>query len=80
MTIDTNAMISISEANQNFSKVARLVHEMGSAVILKSNVPRYIVLDFSKADQDSVAADEDVLAISKRIMAQNKEAYEVLAK
>lgn len=78
MTIDTNAMISISEANQNFSKVARLVDEMGSAVILKNNVPRYIVLDFSKADQDSVAADEDVLAISKRIMAQNKEAYEVL--
>ena len=80
MSIDTNAMISISEANQNFSKVARLVDEMGSAVILKNNVPRYIVLDFSKADQDSVAADEDVLAISKRIMAQNKEAYEVLAK
>lgn len=80
MTIDTNAMISISEANQNFSKVARLVDEMGSAVILKNNVPRYIVLDFSKANQDSVAADEDVLAISKRIMAQNKEAYEVLAK
>ena len=80
MTIDTNAMISISEANQNFSKVARLVDEMGSAVILKNNVPRYIVLDFSKADQDSVAAAEDVLAISKRIMAQNKEAYEVLAK
>ena len=80
MTIDTNAMVSISEANQNFSKVARLVDEMGSAVILKNNVPRYIVLDFSKADQDSVAADEDVLAISKRIMAQNKEAYEVLAK
>ena len=80
MTIDTNAMISISEANQNFSTVARLVDEMGSAVILKNNVPRYIVLDFSKADQDSVAADEDVLAISKRIMAQNKEAYEVLAK
>ena len=80
MTIDTNARISISEANQNFSKVARLVDEMGSAGILKNNVPRYIVLDFSKADQDSVAADEDVLAISKRIMAQNKEAYEVLAK
>ena len=43
-------------------------------------IRRNIVLDFSKADQDSVAADEDVLAISKRIMAQNKEAYEVLAK
>ena len=27
MTIDTNTMVSISEANQNFSKVARLVDE-----------------------------------------------------
>ena len=39
MTIDTKTLISISEANQNFSKVARLVDEYGSAVILKNNIP-----------------------------------------
>lgn len=66
MTIDTNTMVSISEANQNFSKVARLVDERGSAVILKNNVPRYIVIDFSKMDEDVVALDEDVLSISKK--------------
>lgn len=80
MTIDTNTMISISEANQNFSKVARLVDEHGSAVILKNNVPRYLMIDFSKADEDVIASDEDVLSISKRIIEQNREAYEVLAK
>lgn len=80
MTIDTNTMISISEANQNFSKVVRLVDERGSAVILKNNVPRYLVIDFSKADEDVIASDEDVLSISKRIIEQNREAYEVLAK
>ncbi len=80
MTIDTNTMVSISEANQNFSKVARLVDERGSAVILKNNVPRYLVIDFSKADEDTVASGEDVLSVSKRLLAQNKEAYEVLAK
>ena len=80
MTIDTNTMVSISDANQNFSKVARLVDERGSAVILKNNVPRYLVIDFSKADEDIIAADEDVLSISKKLMAQNQEAYEVLAK
>ena len=80
MTIDTNTMISISEANQNFSKVARLVDELGSAVILKNNVPRYLVIDFSKVDKDIIASDEDVLSISQKLMAQNKEAYEVLAK
>ena len=80
MTIDTNTMVSISEANQNFSKVARLVDEKGSAVILKNNVPRYLVIDFSKANADIVASDDDVLSISKKLIAQNKEAYEVLAK
>lgn len=72
MTIDTKTLISISEANQNFSKVARLVDECGSAVILKNNVPRYLVIDFSKAEQETTASDEDVLSISKRLMEQNK--------
>ena len=80
MTIDTNTMVSISEANQNFSKVAILVDEKGSAVILKNNVPRYLVIDFNKANADIVASDDDVLSISKKLIAQNKEAYEVLAK
>ena len=79
MTIDTNTMVSITEANQNFSKVARLVDEHGSAVILKNNVPRYLVIDFSKAENDAIASDEDVLSISKRLIEQNREAYEVLA-
>lgn len=80
MTIDTNTMISITEANQNFSKVTKLVDERGTAVILKNNVPRYLVIAFSKADESAVAPDEDVLAISKRLLKKNKEAYEVLAK
>ena len=80
MTIDTDTMISITEANQNFSKVARLVDEKGSAVILKNNMPRYLVISFSKADKDVTASDEDVLTVSKKLLEQNKEAYEVLAK
>ena len=80
MTIDTNSMISITEANQNFSKVTRLVDEKGSAVILKNNVPKYLVIDFSKAEESIVADDDDVLSVSKRLMKKNKKAYEVLAK
>ena len=80
MTIDTNTLISITEANQYFSKVTRLVDERGSAVILKNNVPRYLVIDFSKADNEAIASDEDVMAISERLLKKNMEAYEVLAK
>ena len=80
MNINTNNLVSITEANQNFSKVTKLVDERGTAVILKNNVPRYLVIEFSKADESAVAPDEDVLAISKRLLKKNKEAYEVLAK
>ena len=80
MTIDTNTMISISEANQNFSKVTKVVDEHGTAVILKNNVPRYLVIDFSKAEKEKTADTEDVLSISERLIKQNMEAYEVLAK
>ncbi len=80
MTIDTNTMISITEANQNFSKVAKIVDEHGTAVILKNNIPRYLVIDFSKAEKEKVASNEDVFAISEQLIKQNTEAYEVLAK
>lgn len=80
MTIDTNNLVSITEANQNFSKVARLVDEKGAAVILKNNVPRYILMEFSEAEKMQVAADEDVEAISKRLIAKYADAYKELAK
>ena len=79
MMVNTDNLISITEANQNFSKVARMVEEKGAAVILKNNVPRYIVVEFSRAEQMQEAADEDVMSISKRLIEQNREAYKVLA-
>jgi len=48
MQIDTKNLVSISEANQNFSKVARLVDENGAAIILKNNTPRYVLIEFSQ--------------------------------
>ena len=80
MLVDTSTMISITEANQNFSKVARVVDEHGTAVILKNNVPRYLVIDFSKAEQEKIASTEDVLDISEHLIKQNMEAYAVLVK
>lgn len=80
MTVNTNSLVSITEANQNFSKVARLVDQNGSAVIMKNNVPRYIVLEFSEVEKVQTADDEDVAEISKRLIAKNIEAYRELAK
>ena len=80
MNIHTNNLVSITEANQNFSTAARLVDESGAVVILKNNVPRYLVMEFSAAEQEQVAADEDVMAVSKRLIEKNRQAYEVPAK
>lgn len=80
MTINTKNIVSITEANQNFSKVARLVDENGAAVILKNNVPRYLVLEFSQAQQEEQADEESLRDISRRLIAKNRKAYEHLAK
>lgn len=80
MVINTDNLVSITEANQNFSRVARMVDENGAAVILKNNVPRYVLMEFSQVEDERQAKDEDILEISKRLIAKNKQAYEVLAK
>ena len=80
MTIDTNTLVSISEANQNFSKVTKLVDKFGSAVILKNNVPRYVVVEFNQADAVEAATNEEIFAVSDKLMKKNKKVYEVLAK
>ena len=80
MNIDTNNLVSITEANQNFSRIARMVDENGSVVILKNNAPRYVLVEFNEFEKIQQVSDEDVLALSKRLMRKNKTAYEVLAK
>lgn len=80
MKINTNNLVSITEANQNFSKVARLVDEQGSAVILKNNNPKYVLIEYDKFDSIKITDDEDITSISKRIMEENKHVYDELAK
>lgn len=80
MMIDTRNLVSMTEANRNFSRVARIVDENGLAVILKNNAPKYVVVEFSQFESNQTASMEDVMAVSKRLMDQNKAAYEELAK
>ena len=80
MLVNTNAMVSISEANQNFSRVARMADEQGTVVIMKNNAPRYLLIDFSQAEAMQAASGEDVLAVSSQLIQRNRAAYKVLAK
>ncbi|MCR5793050.1 MAG: type II toxin-antitoxin system Phd/YefM family antitoxin [Lachnospiraceae bacterium] len=80
MNINTDNLVSITEANQNFSRVARMVDENGPVVILKNNSPRYILIEFDEVKKEHLAKDETLLEISSRLIEKNREAYEVLAK
>lgn len=80
MKVDTNHMLSITDANKNFSKVTRMVDETGVAVILKNNVPRCVVLEFGQIEQAQVKPDEDIMDISSRLVSKNMDAYLKLAK
>ena len=80
MNINTDTIVSMTEANQNFSKVARLVDEKGVAVIMKNNAPRYLVMGFKQLKEQQLASDEDALTLSKRFIDSNRKAYTELAK
>lgn len=80
MMLDTNAMASLTEANQNFSKIARMVDEKGKAVILKNNRPRYVVMDIGRYEQMETAEFERLEKTASRILDDNIEAMKELAK
>ena len=79
MMINTNSMVSITEANQNFSRVAKIVDKTGSAIILKNNVPKYVILEYKQLEKDGNVDDKDLLSVSQKFIEKNREAYEVLA-
>ena len=83
MMVNTSALVPMTEANQNFSKVTRLVDEAGLAVILKNNRPRYIVVNFERyeAMQSARAArKQKIEAMADQMISDNLEAFQELAK
>lgn len=48
MLIDPTKMIGISQANQNFSRIAKLVDEKEEIVLMKHNSPKYVVMQYEK--------------------------------
>ena len=80
MKVDLNNLISITEANQNFSKVARMVDENGAAVILKNNAPRYVIIDYRKLQEEKITDNVMVEEAATKYLAKYAEAFEKLAK
>ena len=80
MKINMSNLVSISEANQNFSKVARLVDESGATVILKNNKPKYVLVEYSQLEKVRMASDVEVEEVANNILSKHIKAFEELAK
>ena len=83
MNVNTNSLVAMTEANQKFSKVVRVVDEEGVAVILKNNKPRYIVVGFDEYDEIKTAMQkrkEKIENTADELIASNIEALRELAK
>ena len=80
MRVDLKTLVSITEANQNFSKIARMVDESGAAVIMKNNVPRYVIIDYNVLTEEYFAQDEMVNEAAAKYLTKHIEAFKELAK
>ena len=80
MMINTNAIVSMTEANQNFSRVTRIADANGQAVVFKNNRPKYLLIDMDRSPLLDITDDEKIDVVAARIMKKFKPAFEELAK
>ncbi len=80
MKINTNSIVTATEANQNFSRVAKLAEKRGRVVIFKNNRPKLLVIDLDKEPQIEMTEDEKIEFVAARILKEHRAAFEELAK
>ena len=79
--INSETIFSMTQANQNFSQVARTVDQTGEAVIFKNNKPKYVILDAeSNAYLLNLTDDEKINIVARQILSRYLPAFKELAK
>ena len=80
MVIDSNHIISITEANQNFSRVTKMADQYGDVVIFKNNKPKYVLYEIDAAPQIAMTDEEKIEFIGRRILKEHLAAFKELAR
>lgn len=80
MIIDTKQIISMTEANQNFSKASKTADLYGQAIIVKNNKPRYLLIDITSQNHIELTIDEKIEIVAKRLLTKHIIAFKELAK
>ena len=79
MNKDMASSLSVTEANQNFSKAEKRATANGSVVLLKRNRPKYLLIDLDANPQIEMTDDEKIDFVARRILNNHRHAFEVLA-
>ena len=74
MMIDTNAIVTATEANQNFSRVTRIADAKGEAVIFKNNRPKYLLIDLEGPPLSGLNEKEKLRFVAERILNDSRPA------
>ena len=80
MIVNTNQMLSVSEANQNFSKATKLADQNGSIILLKNNRPSYMLISLRENPELELTDDEKIDVVAHRVLERHRKAFEELAK
>lgn len=80
MIIDTNNIVSMSSANQNFSNVAKAAEQSGEVIIFKNNKPKLLLIDIEKTNYIDISEKEKIDIVAKRIIERYLPAFKELAK
>ena len=81
MYINTDTIFSMTQANQNFSAIARAADRNGEAVVFKNNRPKYLVVNMEKSDLLlDLTDDEKIDIVARRILNKYIGAFRELAK
>ena len=72
MLIDSNQIVSMTEANQNFSKVVRQAEENGCVVIFKNNKPKLVLLDIDQMRLSLPQSDDHLDRAAKKELSRAK--------
>lgn len=80
MNIDSNRIVSITETNQNFSKITRLADKTGEVIIFKNNRPKYRLIDLEQNPDLELTEEEAIDIVAARILKRYRPAFEELAK
>lgn len=80
MMIDSRKIITVTEANQNFSKATRIADMHGDVLVFKNNKPKYKLQNLEIEPDLELTDDEKIDIVARRILNRFKPAFLELAK